>query len=212
MEPENTKNNPETPIEEQKDLTSHEKKQLKKQQREEERKKSEEIRSKKESGKKALKYGIIAVVVLLIGLGIFAIAKSLKATKPIHSGPYHWHSNLKIYVCGEEQPLRCSSNLCGIVSLHHHNDDIIHIEGNVLRNEADISLGKFFDAINIPFSETQIMDKKNSDLCNGKPGKVNMYINGIPSNEFHNHILNQCNAQQPAEILQRCEKIEIKFE
>ena len=103
--------------------------------------------------------------------------------------------------------------MCGVETTHHHNDDIIHMEGNgVITKKEDLSLGNFFDAISIPFNEMQIMNKKNGDLCNGKPGKVHLYIDGKENNEYRNYVPSRCDAQDVGEIHDRCNHIEVKFE
>jgi len=103
------------------------------------------------------------------------------------SGPaVHWHATPLIEICGEEKLIP----IAPIVShlLHTHEDRKIHVEG-VVSDPSMITLGQFFKNINVPFSSTQIMDKKNGDLCNGREGKVSMTVNGVESNEFENHVV-----------------------
>ena len=194
-------------------LSSHDRKILKKQEREQQRQRSEDQKSKKQTNKKIIKYSIIGVVVLLILYGGYSFLKSVKSLKPYFTGPYHWHANIEVSLCGEIKPLRCTGSMCGLETMHHHNDDIIHIEGSgtILKKE-NLAVGNFFDNINVPFTLTQIMDKKNGDLCNGKPGTVKMFVNGIPNNQFRDYIITQCDAQEPAEIKQRCDRIQVNFE
>lgn len=208
MQPENIENNNEA----KKEFTSHEKNELKKQQKEQQQQKQQRAGSNKSTTKKIMKYSIVAIVLIGIVIGIVSLLKTVKSPGPYYKGAYHWHSSIKISICGQESPLRCSNNHCGANAIHHHNDDIIHMEGNTIYNKNEISLGRFFQGLNIPFSETQIIDKKNGDLCNGKPGKVLMYVNKVPNLEFQNFILNQCNTQETSAVRQVCEKIEIRFE
>ncbi|MBS3174431.1 hypothetical protein J4440_00960 [Candidatus Woesearchaeota archaeon] len=189
-------------------LTGHEKKMLKKQ----ENQSSENKKDKKEIKKKTIKHAVIILVLALIIFGLYKSISNVKSFEPYYDKEFHWHANINIFTCGNEIQLKCKSGFCGTMLNHHHNDQIIHMEGSVLPRKEDISLGSFFDTINIKFSETEIADKKNGDLCNGKPGKVNLYVNGELNKEFKDYIPSMCNAQEPAEIRQRCDKIEVKFE
>jgi len=193
------------------ELTKHEKKQLKREQKHEEKQQTQESKSNKELKRKITKYSIAAAIIILIILGgYYFIVKPVREFNPIHKGFYHWHSNIEVSVCGEPAKLRCGAGMCGPMTLHHHNDDIIHIEGNTIAKEEDISLGKFLDGINLEFSGTNLFGKNNGDLCpNGQQGTVKMYVNGQPNMEFDNYILNRCESQN---IKQDCEKIELKFE
>lgn len=65
--------------------------------------------------------------------------------------------------------------------LHTHDTSgTIHVESTVNRN---YTLGEFFDIWGVPFSESCILDK-----CGGA-GSIMMYVNGVLSSEFRNHIL-----------------------
>lgn len=196
------------------DLTQHEKKQIKKQQKEQERQQLHESKSKKESTGKIIKYGIMGAIILLIIFGgYFFVIKPIQGFQPYHEGFYHWHANFEVSVCGQSAQIRCGASLCGPMTMHHHNDNIIHIEGNTIAKKEDLAIGKFFDGINVVFTDTQLLNKNNGDLCdNGQPGNVKMYVNGQPNNEFGNYVPNRCDAGSTAEIRQQCDKIELKFE
>ncbi len=204
--------NEENQNEENLELSSHEKKELKKQQKEGGKQFSSEVKVKKDSQKKFVKYAIAIIIVALVLSGLYKIINNVRSFQPDHKGFFHWHANINMFVCGEEAALKCPSGMCGTMLNHHHNDQIIHMEGSVLAKKEDISLGKFFDTIGIKFSETEITDKKNGDICNGKPAKVNLYVNGQLNNEYRNYIPSQCDAQDSIDIRKRCDKIEIKFE
>ena len=138
----------------------------------------------------------IAAVLLVVLGGSFALfflnpssAGSVNASQ-VNSNltglSVHWHATPLIEVCGVSKLIP----IAPIVShlLHTHEDRLIHVEG-VISDPAMITLGEFFKKINVPFSSTQIMDKKNGDSCNGVEGKVKMLINGLESNEFENHVI-----------------------
>ncbi len=195
-------------------LSRHGKKELKIKQREENQISKEKTESSKKLKNDITKYTIIAAVVLLIIFGgYYLIIKPLNDFKPYTSGFIHWHANYEVYLCGERQDFTKGYDFeedhIGTLQLHTHNDNVIHIEDKVQKKE-DIAIGHFFDNIRIPFSETQIMNKKNGDLCSdGKTGKVHMYINGVENFEFRNFILRKCDSSN---IKQDCDKIDIKFE
>ena len=194
------------------EATSHDKREMKKEVKEQERQQTLNEKNKKEFNKNIMKYAIVAVVILVIVFGLYKVVYNIKSFQPYYDKPFHWHSNINMFICGQEVQLKCGSSMCGTVINHHHNDQIMHQEGNVLAKKEDLALARFFDTIGIKFSDTEIADKKNGDLCNGKPGNVNLYVNGKLNNEFSNYVPTRCDAQNPAEIRQRCDKIEVKFE
>jgi len=194
------------------EMSKHEKRELKQQQKEEEKEKHEDIKRKKELKSKTIKYTIIGVIVILAVFGMYKAINNIRSFQPYYEGFFHWHANFDVYVCGEKQEIRCPGGMCGIMLTHHHNDDIIHTEGNLIAKKEDVSLGKFFDRIGIPFTETQLMDKKNGDMCNENSGKVKLIVNGKENNELRDYIPSRCDAKDTAEIRQRCDKIEVRFE
>jgi len=66
-------------------------------------------------------------------------------------GPVHWHADMEIWACGNELELRDPyeflSNKIGTATLHEHNDRRMHLEGVVVDDSRDASLGKFFHVI-----------------------------------------------------------------
>lgn len=192
------------------ELTSHEKKEIKKEEKEKEREQSEKQQTNEKLKKNTIKYGIIILVIsLIIFGGYYFVIKPIQNFKPYHNEAYHWHANFEVSICGQPAQVKCGAGMCGPMNLHHHNDNIIHIEGNTIAKQEDIAIGNFFDVLKIPFSSTQIMDKKNGDLCNGKPGNVHMYVNNQINNEFRNFILKKCETDN---IEKDCDHIDIKFE
>ncbi len=183
----------------------------------EERIKAKESNLKEGRRKKLIKKIVIWAIVIIILLGIIflfyrAISIS-KDFKPYTPGSVHWHTNFEVFLCGERQDFTKGYDLeingKGSYLLHSHNDNVIHIEGQILKKE-DIALGNFFDIIDVPFSKTQIMDKRNGDLCqNDSTGEVHMYVNGVENNEFRNFIPEPCTSEN---IKEDCDKIDIKFE
>ncbi len=133
---------------------------------------------------KAIKWGI---VVLLVGAAIFFVvraASQASAAAPKEKFPYgtvHWHAKLAVSECGVPHDF---SNLgdavhhAGLTMLHTHGDNTIHIEG-APQYWHQITLGQYFKAINYPFSDTQLGKYKNGDPCpDGQPGTVKVIVDG----------------------------------
>jgi len=134
---------------------------------------------------------IIVLVTAYVSLTIFYQTIQINVTSWT-KGPVHWHADVEIEICGQPYFLPTAeglSNKVGENLVHTHEDMRIHVEGPVME-PADASLGTFFQTQGIPFSQTQIADKKNGDLCpDGRPGKVRMYVNGMESIAFEKHII-----------------------
>lgn len=127
-------------------------------------------------------------------------------------GPVHWHADFEVWVCGEKLELQESSGLEGRVGtslFHHHNDLRIHVEGTV-RELEDVFLEKFFqsiggdfhkDFISVILEDGTVLEKRNGDLCNGLPGKMQLYVNGIPNNEFGEYVISPFSNVPPGDFL-----------
>ena len=177
-------------------LSSHERREQRRQEREETHSQKEEEKEVKQRNK-----NYFWIIITIIGIIAFAIVVGWLFTNKKESytdRPVHWHVLLDVEICGEKVDIRggkSSGNMAGSNQamygpqlLHHHNDNTIHIEGQIVKKE-DIALGKFFDGIDIPFDKDKIMDKKNGDLCpDGKPGILKMYVNDQPRTDFRDFI------------------------
>ncbi len=194
-----------------KELTNHEKKQLRKEQREKEEIGKNEIKSKKELNKKIVKYSIITLILLVIVFGgYYFVIKPIKDFEPYYKGAYHWHANFEVSICGQLAQIKCGAGMCGMMNFHHHNDNIIHIEGSSIAKKEDLYLGNFFRGLGLDFSNQSLFDKKNGDLCpNGNAGIVKMYVDGQPNYELDKYILKKCDSSN---IKEDCEEIDLKFE
>jgi hypothetical protein len=187
----------------------HEFQEMKRKQREEEQRVLDQQRNRNNARKKMIKYVIIALVLIGAAYGL-----SLVWQPSYSKGEVHWHALVEITICGEKRDLPRSDgtetvhgkHFRGIPLLHTHDDNTIHIEG-VVRKKEEIALGRFFDVIGVPFSSTEIMDKKEGDVCPGSstPGKVTMTINGVPNTEFMDYV------PKPIEDA-RAQMIGIRFE
>jgi len=108
-------------------------------------------------------------------------------------GPVHWHADLEVWNCGEKVNLidpQGLSNRIGTPVFHEHDDFRIHVEGVVVKTE-DVSLGNFFnvvggtltqDALQVPTNEGMMLSN-DGDLCDGKPGKIQVFAYKIDNPE-----------------------------
>ncbi len=104
-------------------------------------------------------------------------------------GNVHWHTQLEMELCGKKVDLPrigAGAHHRGLPLLHTHDDDVLHIEGYV-SHPNDVTLGRFMDAVGVKFSDKTFFDKKEGDLCEGRPGKVRMWINKQESILFRDY-------------------------
>ncbi len=132
-----------------------------------------------DANQKKIIFGIIVVVAIastgyLVGNTVYLTLTSWSR------GLVHWHADFEIWVCGEKVVLPDPTGLTnrvGTEEIHHHGDYRIHLEG-VMKGREDATLGNFFDAIDLPFSNEKIMNMDNGDYCpDGGKGSVKMFVN-----------------------------------
>ncbi len=97
----------------------------------------------------------------------------------------HWHARLDMYACGAE--LRLPLNR-GTPLLHTHKDPHkIHIEGLVPEGKS-VTLGEFMDAVEVPFSSTQLLEYQNDNSCpDEEPDTLYMTVNGQENAAFRDY-------------------------
>ena len=161
---------------------------------------------------KKMAYGIIVLVVagFTLFLAYETVSKNLASAT---GGPVHWHADYEVWACGEKLELKEYEGLegrLGTTLLHHHNDYRIHVEGTVMGIH-DVSLEHYFRAIGGDFSVERIavllkdggmLEKRNGDLCNGVPGTVQLYVNGIRNDEFGDYVLAPHSTVPPGDFIQ----------
>lgn len=186
-------------MEEDKQLSRHEQKELKREERDRLRDEKEHAKSRSRFTKNLVRYGSIALVVVALVAGIFVLGKDdvdggAVKEQPYTSGQVHWHASLEVFTCGRfremPKPIGAGDAHLGSPLLHTHKDGLIHIEGRIYRKQ-DIMLGKYMDNLDVKFDEDSIMDYVNGDGCNdGKENKVRMQVNGKENFEFRNYVIN----------------------
>lgn len=85
----------------------------------------------------------------VIGTGVLAYNTVYLNLVSESKGPVHWHTDIEFWACGSEIELRDPtgflSNKIGTSTYHEHNDKRIHLEGVVVDESHDASLGKFME-------------------------------------------------------------------
>lgn len=147
---------------------------------------------------------VITVVILgLLGYGGYRVVTSVPSGGTYTPGPVHWHGFLTMSACGESKSISTKGSVghhVGLPLLHTHGDDWIHIEGRIISKD-DITLGKFFDAVDVPFGTDRFFEKRGADACNdGNPDTLKVTVNGAVIADPENYSVRDQ------------DKIEIKFE
>ena len=98
----------------------------------------------------------------------------------------HIHAYLPISICGEDY--RLPIEIGALTGPHTHEEkNIAHWHDKLpydkktkeIMDAAPLTLGAFFDAIEVPFNSDRIANKKNSDLCpDGSKGITKVLVNG----------------------------------
>lgn len=167
-------------------ISPHDQKKLEREQHEQMLTEAREKRSKEQRNKRIM---IWSLVILLLGsLGYWTY--SYYSTTPVFRiGNVHWHTQLEMEICGKKIDLPrigAGAHHRGLPLLHTHDDNIIHVEGYV-SHPNDVLLGRFMDGVGVKFSDKEFFDKKEGDLCDDKPGKLKMWLNGESSTLFREY-------------------------
>ena len=139
-------------------------------------------RSRRRSGTSLVWPVSLAVIVVL---GTFLVVISRDDTRAEAEPPRlgdHWHAALGFYVCDSFLPAQ--GEFENPQGYHSHGDGLIHLHptsSEVTGRRA--TLGKYLELSDIEFSESRIEvpgtpAKENGDRCAGKPGRVQVKVNG----------------------------------
>lgn len=156
--------------------------------------------------KKIIGWGV--ALLIIVGVFFLVVRSAARNEQPYTAEPIHWHAHLSIKICGAAIAWSRGSaeEHFGTPLFHTHGDDVLHVEGRVIKKQ-DIMLGRFFtDTLKQSFDGSRLYDKKNGDACsNGKQGSVMMSVNDIPNKDFERYVI-QANGKPEDQ------RIEIKFE
>lgn len=140
----------------------------------------------------AKKYGIIALVIVILAAGFYAYTNRVQDVKAanedagIPTGPIHWHPHLRIEINGEDIFIPTDIGITQTVHYPIHTHDAtgtIHMEIDAPTSE-NIRLAYFFKVWGKTFNESCIFE-----YCNGENGTVKMLVNGKPNTEYGNYIM-----------------------
>ncbi len=142
---------------------------------------------------------IIGVVLAMVLTGYYFVNSqgNLQAQEIISRNGLHWHTQLRIFIDGKEQPIPANIGL-GFVHkpIHTHEaDNIVHLEFSGLVTKEDVKLKKFFEIWGKQFNKECIFE-----FCNGQGKQVKFFVNGQENQDFENY------------IMQDGDKIEIRYE
>ena len=108
----------------------------------------------------------------------------------------HVHAFVPILICDKE--FRLPIEVGKLQNPHTHEEkNIIHWHDklpydkttNMITNLEPLTLGAFFDSIDVEFSEKSIDGKTNGDLCpNNKAGDLKVFVNGKLNTQYGNYI------------------------
>ncbi len=109
----------------------------------------------------------------------------------------HWHVKFEVTVHGSPVDLGLvphEANYAGVPWLHHHGDNIAHIEssnfpGGAFTDPRQISLDAFFDAIGVLLTKEQVCFPDGTGCANGKKFRVEVFVNGVRKADFLNYTL-----------------------
>jgi hypothetical protein len=175
---------------------------------------SQVIKEKKHQSFKKPLFILIAITIIIPTLllaGSTVYINTISESK----GPVHWHTDIEMWVCGQEVELRNPtgflSNKIGTSTYHEHDDKRIHLEGVIVEKEYDASLEKFFDvtdgnieqdSLTIAVEEQVIENDLDGDVPRGDEEVVRNFVNRDENGLYTLSVSNgdTCGGDQPAEV------------
>lgn len=157
------------------------------------------VKSFSEGAKKAVFFAICAPIALST---LYLVAATVLLNNASETqGPVHWHADFEVWACGVRYELVDPTgidNKVGSPAVHEHDDNRIHIEGVLLKKEEAslrnffIQAGGIFDEHGMTMPTTEgVRTWSNGDICNGKPAKWHVFVNGelIPDETAHDYVM-----------------------
>lgn len=163
--------------------------------------------NKKKGNREKIKQSAIWIVSLVVLIGLLYSVYYVKITGAESEGikvckggqcflALHIHSQLDLEVCGESIIMEKEEGDLG--ELHTHKElNLIHFheklpmdaDGKEVTDWSQLKLGKFFEAMEFPFSSQCFGKYCNGDACSGgTEGKVHMWVNNKPNEEFEHYV------------------------
>ena len=130
------------------------------------------------------------VFVIMVGTGTLFGSTIYLNVKSDSGGPVHWHADIEFWACDVQLELRNPSgflsNKIGTSTLHEHNDQRIHLEGVVVDDSVDATVGKFMrvigggisnQSLNVPLADSILEDFVDGDTVDlGGVSNIEKYI------------------------------------
>ena len=136
----------------------------------------------------SIKIIFAGLLVLLLG-AIILIALNQNKTPML--GDAHEHSDFKVYLNNEafdfsqdtymSKKPGSDEQLSPFVHLHDNIGYIIH------KHIQGVTLGEFFNTLNMKFSSTCFILDNDTEYCNDKDNTIKMYVNGKINNKFEKY-------------------------
>lgn len=146
---------------------------------------------------------ILAIILALTGLAysvysVYATGAAQRGVVVCTDKCYwtaHIHTEVDVNICGKE--FRFPVEKGRLDRPHTHEEkNLIHFHERLLidpvtkeiLNPQPLTLGAFFDAMEVQFDENKVLDKTNGDSCNNQSSSVKMFVNGKPSALLRDYI------------------------
>lgn len=107
----------------------------------------------------------------------------------------HIHAFIPIELCGERFALPIETG--SLQGPHTHEErNIVHWHDRLpydrtaktLPETRPLTLGAFFDELEIPFGDRNIAGKTNGDRCNDTTATLKMFVNGTANTDYRNYV------------------------
>lgn len=130
------------------------------------------------------------VFVILVGTATLFGSTIYINVKSDSGGPVHWHADIEFWACDVQLEIRNPSgflsNKVGTSTLHEHNDQRIHLEGVVVDDSVDATVGKFMrvigggisnETLTLPIADSVLEDFIDGDRVDlGGVSNIDKYI------------------------------------
>jgi len=139
-----------------------------------------------------LKKPLFSLIVFVVTVGTATLFGSTiyLNVKSDSGGPVHWHADIEFWACDVQLELRNPSgflsNKVGTSTLHEHNDQRIHLEGVVVDDSVDATVGKFMrvvggnisnNSFSVPLADSVLEDFIDGDRIDpGGVSNIQRYI------------------------------------
>lgn len=169
------------------------------------------------------KYFFLSIVIPVIITTLFLAGSTIYLNQVSSTkGPVHWHADFEIWNCGKKVNLvdpTGFSNKIGTATFHEHNDDRLHVEGVVLKEE-DVNFGSFIKVIGgkleegsltLPTTEGEVTLQDGTECSDGTLADLQVFIYSVEGknigrekvnlSELKTHILSPHGSVPPGDCI-----------